>query len=291
MEDFDVVNGRVKDSINAFLEDSSDNLVNTISDFGLKFFKSICKNCVRGDCVVRNMMYDADKIVNCKYFMPAIAKALESTLVSDTNAVGGTIFYIDDTADGEYQFFDVDGNEIKNVQVGDRPYAYKVVSPGSKDKYYVYYDKLYEGLWAYRKSDDYVLESLGTSNNVGSGKTNTEVVMAKDNGAYIAEDPDWHPTIWYQLQQARLTKVGGCDDWFIPSKYEIDELRLAIESGDITGGVIAGSSYEVSIFTYKWLWSSSEYASQYAWLWNRNGQYWCSNFKGSNFPVFFARAF
>ena len=177
-------------------------------------------------------------------------------VISDVKPVGGTIFYIDDTADGEYQFFDVDGNLIENVQVGDRPYVYKVVSPGSKDKYYVYYDKLYEGLWAYRKSDDYALESLGTSNNVGSGKTNTEVVMAKDNGAYIDMDPDWHPTIWYQLQQARLTKVGGCDDWFVPSKCEIDELRLAIESGNITGGIIAGSSYEESIFTYKWIWSS-----------------------------------
>lgn len=290
MEDFDVVNDRVKDGINAFLKDSSDNPVNTISDFGLEFFKPICKDCARRDCVVRNMLYDADKIVNCKYFMPAIMKALESTLVPDTNAVGGTIFYIDDTADGEYQFFDVDGNLIENVQVGDRPYAYKVVSPGSKDKYYVYYDKLYEGLWTYCKSDDYMLD-LGTSNNVGSGKTNTEVVMAKDNEAYIDMDFAGHSAIWHQLQQARLTKVGGCDDWFIPSKYEIDELRLAIESGNIIGGVIAGSSYKESIFTYKWLWSSSEYSSQYAWSWNSNFQYWNYYYKGSHYSVFFARAF
>ena len=291
MEDFDAVNDRVKGSINAFLKDSSDNPVNTISDFGLKFFKSICKDCARRDCVVRNMMYDADKIVNCKYFMPAITKALESTLVSDTNAVGGTIFYIDDTADGEYQFFDVDGSLIENVQVGDRPYAYKVVSPGSKDKYYVYYDKLYEGFWTYYKSDDYVLESLDTSNSVGSGKTNTEVVMAKDNGAYIDMDFAGHSTIWYQLQQARDLKVGGCDDWFVPSKCEIDELRLAIESGNITGGIIAGSSYKESVFAYKWIWSSGEYSSQYAWSWGSNGQYWYGSFKGSNFPVFFVRAF
>ena len=212
--------------------------------------------------------------------------------IANVFPVGGTIFYIDDTADGEYQFFDVDGSSIENVQVGDRPYAYKVVSSGSKDKYYVYYDKLYEGLWTYCKSDDCVLESLGTSNNVGSGKTNTEVVMAKDNGAYIAENPDWHPTIWYQLQQARLTKVGGWDDWFIPSKYEIDELRLAVESGNITGGTIAGSSYEESIFTYKWIWSSSENSSQDAWVWGYYSQCWGNGYgKGSSDSVFFARAF
>ena len=288
MEDFDLVNKRVKDSINDYLVDTSDDI---ISDFDLKFFKSICNDCVRRDCAIRHSLYSADRIMNCKYFMPAITKALESTLVPDTNAVGGTIFYIDDTADGEYQFFDVDGSLIENVQVGDRPYAYKVVSPGSKDKYYVYYDKLYEGLWTYYKSDGYVLESLDTSNSVGSGKTNTEVVMAKDNGAYIAENPGWHPTIWHQLQQARLTKVGGCNDWFIPSKYEIDELRLAIKSGNITGGIIAGSSYEVSIFTYKWLWSSSEYTSLYAWYWGYDGQDWYTNVKNGSTSVFFIRAF
>ena len=211
--------------------------------------------------------------------------------ITTTASVGGTIFYIDDKADGIYEFFDVDGNLIENVQVGDRPYAYKVVSPGSKDKYYVYYDKLYEGFWTYYKSDDYVLESLDTSNSVGSGKTNTEAVMAKDNGAYIGMDFAGHSTIWHQLQQARDLKVGGCDDWFVPSKCEIDELRLAIESGNITGGIIAGSSYKESIFTYKWIWSSGEYSSQYAWSWGSNGQYWYGSFKGSNFPVFFTRAF
>ena len=281
MEEFSIINERIKNSIHAFLEDTSNSSIN---EFDLKFFKPICADCARRDCTIQHALLNANMISSCKYFTRTAA-------ASDTKAVGGTIFYIDDTADGEYQFFDVDGNLIENVQVGDRPYAYKVVSSGSKDKYYVYYDKLYEGLWTYRKSDDYVLESLGISNNAGSGKTNTEVVMAKDNGAYIAEDPDWHPTIWYQLQQARLAKVGGCDDWFVPSKYEIDELRLAIESGNITGGIIAGSLYNNSVFTYKWLWSSSGYSSQYAWSWGSNGQYWYGSFKGSNFPVFFARAF
>lgn len=134
-------------------------------------------------------------------------------------------------------------------------------------------------------------ESLGTSNSVGSGKTNTEVVMAKDNGAYIAMDFAGHSTIWHQLQQARLAKVGGCDDWFIPSKYEIEKLRLAIESGNITGGVIVGSSYEESIFTYKWLWSSSELSSRGAWSWYFGGQGWYASYKAISNSVFFTRAF
>ena len=42
---------------------------------------------------------------------------------TDLTPVGGTIFYIDDTADGVYEFFDAYGNVIESVQVGDRPYA------------------------------------------------------------------------------------------------------------------------------------------------------------------------
>lgn len=68
MEEFDIVNEHVKDSINAFLEGAPDYPVNTISEFNLKFFKSICIECVRRNCVVRHMLYSADKIAGCKYF-------------------------------------------------------------------------------------------------------------------------------------------------------------------------------------------------------------------------------
>ena len=106
---------------------------------------------------------------------------------TDLTPVGGTIFYIDDTADGEYEFFDADGNRIENVQVGDRPYAYRVMNKGSKDKYYVYHDDVYDKLeWTYYEDDIAVYEYLDdTSGDIGSGKTTTEIVMAKDNGAYI----------------------------------------------------------------------------------------------------------
>ena len=66
--------------------------------------------------------------------------------------VGGTIFYIDETADGVYEFYDINENLIHNVKVGDRPYAYRVVTPGSKDKYYVYHDEMYTSKrWTYYK--------------------------------------------------------------------------------------------------------------------------------------------
>ena len=218
-------------------------------------------------------------------------KSITSITIT-AHPVGGTIFYIDDTADGVYEFFDAGGNVIKNVQVGDRPYAYRVIKKGSKDKYYVYHDKVYDNLrWTYFKDINYVYKSLGTSGDRGSGKTNTEIVMAEDNGAYITANSNGRPTIWYQLQKVRDDKVGYCDDWFIPSAYEINELRVAIKSGSITGGIIAGSSYKESAFSKKWLWSSSDYSAKYSWYWGLNSQSWCYNYKNITNSVFFMRTF
>ena len=215
-----------------------------------------------------------------------------ASAVPKPTLVGGTIFYIDDTADGVYEFFDANGSLINGVDVGDAPYAYKVVTSGTKDKYYVYHDELYDNLrWTYYKDGAYVLESTGTSTSIGSGKTNTETVMTKDSGAYIAADSNGFPTIWYQLQQVKDAKVGGCDDWFVPSVYEVNELRSAIKSGKITGGIIAGSSYKESVFSNKWLWSSSDYSAKYSWYWGFHNQSWCYSYKNYNNSVFFVRAF
>lgn len=226
------------------------------------------------------------------YFLEDTDRDGTSELPVDASLVGGTIFYIDDEADGEYEFFDVSGNPIENVQVGDRPHAYRVIKRGSKDKYYVYHDEVYNNArWTYYKDKNYVYESLGASKDIGYGKTNTEKAMAEDSGAYITGDSNGLSTIWYQLQQVRNAKVGGCDDWYIPSLYEVEKLRKDIKSGSVTGGIIAGSSYGDSVFNNKWLWSSSESFSQGAWGWNYIIQAWDYCGKNYDLSVFFIRAF
>lgn len=214
-------------------------------------------------------------------------------VISGVKLVGGTIFYIDDTSDGEYQFFDSWGSPIENVRVGDRPYYYRVIKKGSKDKYYVYHDEVYDNLrWTYYKNKKYVYEDVYESlSTFRSGKINTETVMAKDNGAYITADSNGSPTIWYQLQKVRNDKVGGCDDWFIPSGWEAERLRRAIKAGAVTGGIIAGSSYEESVFSKKDIWSSSEWSDQDSWFWYCDGQFWYNYCGSYSFSVFFVRAF
>ena len=215
-------------------------------------------------------------------------------VISGVKPVGGTIFYIDDTADGEYQFFDTWGNLLENVQVGDRPYYYKVIKKGPKDKYYVYHDDIYKDLrwtWAYYGGKGYAYESLSTSKNTGSGKINTKIAVTKDCGIYVTPDSNRAATIWYRLQQVRSDKGTGCDDWFVPSIDELELLRLAIKSGSVTGGIIAGSSYNNSVFNNRWIWSSSEFLSQRAWYWHYANQCWDGGNKGLDFSVLFIRAF
>ena len=65
MVDFNTANESVKNNINSFLKNPSENPIDL---FNLQFFKSICTECTRGDCIIRYTLLDADKIKECNYF-------------------------------------------------------------------------------------------------------------------------------------------------------------------------------------------------------------------------------
>ena len=241
-----------------------------------------------------------------------LSKTATTTITQDKyigNPVGGKIYYIDNTADGTYEFYDAEGNLMSDVSVGSTPSYYKVLTAGSKDKYYVYHDELYDSLqWG-----KYYTLVGATGTAIGTGKSNTATLLATD--AVLDST-----TIWYKLQQIRNASTGECNDWFVPSKDEVEALRLAIgcttstsgavvvDAGAVTGGTIAGTAdgkthYRSSSGTYycypsdtkflnNYIRSSSESSAQYSWLWVYNTQYWDSDYyKTNNNSVFFARAF
>ena len=225
----------------------------------------VFKGDVVSDTFEKNPSSDSSRSVEVSYTF--LGKTATTTIAQSKHAgdpLGGTIFYIDDMADGTYEFYDAEGNVISDVKVGDKPAMYKILTPGAKDKYYVGNTTLYTDLnWGMYDT------SVGaTGTDIGTGKSNTGTVMA-------TSAPTTSGTIWNQLAQTRSNSLEGYTDWFIPSKDEMEAIR--------TSGIIS--------FSRKRIWSSSEYSSGNAWIWS--GSFWSyvnGNKTGSG-SVFFVRAF
>ena len=205
------------------------------------------------------------------------------------NYVGGCIFHIDTTSQEEVEFFDEHGEVLTNVQVGSRPYAYKVITPDpdGKKKYYIFYPQLWDSKrWTYYENGEYVYNSLGTATAVGDGASNTATVMAADSGKYVTADSNGYPTAWYKIKEMRDGEYGGCDDWFLPSKGELEKLK------DFMGSH-ASILTELNIsnwFVDHHIWTSSEYSSSDAWNWNYNTQAFDYGNKNNNLSVCGVRA-
>jgi hypothetical protein len=132
--------------------------------------------------------------------------------------IGGTIFYINTSVDGEYKFYDKDRKETTDLT---KAVYYEVIRQGTKDKFYVVDTKT--GLtgpyrWCHMDQD---LGIKGTG--IGFGKYNTKVAMiTHDTGAYKDHN------LWEEVERHNTDSVNGQSDWFIGSKDEIEEL---IKSG------------------------------------------------------------
>ena len=176
--------------------------------------------------------------------------------------VGGTIFYIDETSDAAYKFYDANMVELSSVAVGDSPAYYEVITEDSngKDKYYIYNPTngvVDSKAWGY-----YNIKTGATSQAIGDGKTNTETILAIEDTSQYASD-----SIFTWLKSQRENKLGGCDDWFIGSKNEMEQLRLFVVANAGTGDI-------VDFFTDKEVWNSSENDTSLAYAWVFSSSYY-----------------
>lgn len=107
---------------------------------------------------------------------------------------------------------------------------------------------------------------------IGTGNSNTDSIIA-EQGATETN---------YAAGLARAYNGGGYNDWFLPSRDELNQIyqnRLSIDDVALDNG---GDS-----FNYYWYWSSSEYSSSGAWaLRFGNGSI---DFKSKDLP-FYVRA-
>lgn len=111
-----------------------------------------------------------------------------------------------------------------------------------------------------------------TGTAIGTGAGNTDAIIAE----YGASDP-YNNTGNYAARLADRYEYGGYDDWFLPSKDELNEMYQKKE--------------EIGGFASNYYWSSSEYGSYDAWtqiFYNGNQNY---DGKGHGLRVRAARAF
>lgn len=128
--------------------------------------------------------------------------------------VGGYIFYIDDTATGIYTFKNGSGETVSAPSLHDNctDWTYTVSGGNDKDKYYVAYNNLYTNLtWGA------VDTAIGIyDDGIGVGRSNTN--------AAIGSAADITGSIWELIRTMRANNTGGCDDWYIGSKLEMQQI-------------------------------------------------------------------
>ena len=89
----------------------------------------------------------------------------------------------------------------------------------------------------------------GTSREIGTGYENTQKLYeARGDAAYISSDSD-QKTELYAARLVSLLEYNGYDDWFIPSREELECIRTAV-------GVYGIANLDED---YSWYWGSSEY--------------------------------
>jgi uncharacterized repeat protein (TIGR02543 family) len=117
----------------------------------------------------------------------------------------------------------------------------------------------------------------GTLLTIGSGSANTEKIVVQNGEGST-----------YAAGLARACTESGYDDWFLPSKNELDKMWVNLRKGTDENNVIYTP---VGGFADKHYWSSSESSAYRAWIQYFYYGYQINGDKYDDFPVRAVRAF
>jgi hypothetical protein len=116
-----------------------------------------------------------------------------------------------------------------------------------------------------------------TGTAIGTGWANTQLIINVQG----ATETDYAAGI------ARAYQGGGYTDWFLPSKYELDEMYQNMATINATAADFDGSNLNI-VYYYN---SSSEFDFEKAWMHHFNNGYWAKGFKQYSNCVRAIRAF
>lgn len=157
-------------------------------------------------------------------------------------------------------------------------------------EYYGYQGRVYESL-----------DGTYTGTAIGTGKSNTSTMMSLRNGVYIQgpqikwkSQTQYSETIWYicdqfnkgtySLNGSPVVNNTGCNNWYIPSKDELETMKNAIGSYTFRSMLMSDGGSSISNVCP---WSSSASAVDESWSWywlsiNEYGMYVTDRYFGDN---------
>jgi len=189
---------------------------------------------------VTSTTYPAQSIQTC-LACNATTGTARDTIIGDTVPGGGRIFYID-TA------------------------GFTVTGTDSFTAYYLVATSINERFIAWASSAYASTDITGTGTGIGTGRANTAAILAVDASAPAA-------------RACKNYTGGGKDDWFLPSKDELNEI------------------YKAGIMSSGYYWSSSQDSSNRAWYQNFESGFQFGSNKSTTYvgdviyEVFAVRAF
>lgn len=154
---------------------------------------------------------------------------------------------------------------------------------------WVFYDKgYYSESWRYMEAwiedeGDYQWRIDGSS---GTESTLTDIGMGYKNTYTLLSTLSYPAT-----KAARDAEYGGYDDWFLPSKDELNKMYINLWSDGPDDNGVSGYT-KVGSFASDYYWSSSHVNSSYAWDQSFNdGTQWNKEEKENSKMVRVVRAF
>lgn len=189
---------------------------------------------------------------------------VKSIYLGDTNIykellpVGGIIFYIDSTSSGAtYKFYDANFNEI-TASVKSSPAWYSKKGTANKDKYYVLSTTTPRNA-VFQYSPCTAIG--GTESAIGKGRSNTQKIISMIGTG--------SGTCWAAVKSDNTNKYNGCNDWYIPSINEAEQLfktNLIINRHIISSTEINSDTYYIynAYTNYKRKESHAKYAVEHA---------------------------